>query len=100
MEGNRLILKRKIPRGRQRLVAIFAGAFAVAGLVIIAQMKATLSAHSLEAVRADLTNMRAQVAEQQQIAPLATAPAAPVASSPDIAVDKFKKLLQDTPVTP
>ncbi len=105
MEGQRLIIKRRIPRGRERLALVFAGGLAVIGLIGLAQLKATLSARSLVAVKSDLTNMRAQFGSVTSgsaaiLTPTAdaAAPAAVTPSSQDTAVEKFKQLLQDTPV--
>jgi hypothetical protein len=109
MEGSRLILKRKIPRGRERLVAIFAGAFVIAGLVMVAQLKTTLSARALGAVRSDLTDMRVQFGEDVNAATEKADTETPTESTPapsaeptgaDKAVEKFKQLLQDSSANP
>ncbi len=100
MEGNRLIIKRKIPKGKQELLAIFVGAFVVVVIVGVAQLNATLSTRALASVRTDYADMKTQFADTSLAA---TAPAkegvaqaAPTAA--DTAVEKFKKLLQDTSV--
>jgi hypothetical protein len=101
MEGSKLILKRKIPRGRQQIVAIFVGAFAVIALVAIAQMKTTLSAQALASVREDFGNMKTQFGDSTSAVTAAngsTEVSTPTPTPADTAVEKFKKLLQDVPV--
>jgi len=88
MEGHRLIIKRKIPRGRERLVAVFVGGLAVTGLIMLGQLKTTLSARALVSVKSDLTNMRTQFGAVDSAVPA------------DTAVDKLKKLIQDASVKP
>ncbi|MFA5946438.1 MAG: hypothetical protein WC813_00240 [Patescibacteria group bacterium] len=101
MEGSKLILKRKIPRGRQQIAAIFVGAFAVIALIAIAQMKTTLSAHALASVKEDFASMKTQFGETAAApTPMSgsTEASTPTATPADTAVEKFKKLLQDVPV--
>jgi hypothetical protein len=106
MEGHKLILKRKIPKGRQQLAALLVGAFVVVVVVAVGQLKTTLSAQALAAVRGDFTEMKTQFSDAtaSPLAPsmngggVATAPAAVPATPADEAVEKFKKLIQDVPV--
>jgi len=100
MEGQRLIIKRRIPKGRQELVAIFVGAFLVVGLVGLGQLKATLSANALSAVKSEVGNTQNQLVDSTTAAKAQVSNSAPVISpsSPEAAVEKFKKLLQDTSV--
>ncbi|MFA5945958.1 MAG: hypothetical protein WC802_03565 [Patescibacteria group bacterium] len=98
MEGHRLIIKRKIPRGRERLVAVFVGGLAITGLIMLGQLKTTLSARALVSVKSDLTNMRTQfdspLLASPQVGGVATQTPA------DTSVDKLKKLIQDASVKP
>lgn len=100
MEGHRLILKRKIPRGRQQLLALFAGAFVVVGLIAIAQLKTTLSANALASVKEDFGGMKSQLKTQASAASdLVKVEEQPAPATPEeTAVEKFKKLIQDVPV--
>lgn len=108
MIGHRLIIKRRIPKGREQLLALFAGAFVIVGLVMIAQLKATLSARALTSVGADLVDIQGRLNNVGAAGtPSATTtPATDVVDSAetvtpaDTAVEKFKKLLQEVPVTP
>lgn len=100
MEGHKLILKRKIPKGRQKLAAIFIGAFAVVALISLAQLKTTLSANALASVREDFGVMQGQMKTQADAASELVKPEEQVAlpTPEEEAVEKFKKLIQDVPV--
>lgn len=97
MEGHRLIIKRKIPKGREKLVVVFVGALAIAGLVMLGQLKTTLSARALTSVQGDVINMRTQFGETAD-AVQGQEPAAAKPTPADESVEKFKKLIQDATV--
>ncbi len=63
MEGKRLILKRHVPRGRQRLAVLIALGGIIALVVLLLQFKMTLSAQSLANVSKDVNGMRSDFSD-------------------------------------
>ena len=63
MEGSRLILKRHVPRGRQKLAVLIGIGTLVSLVILVLQLKMTLSASALENVHDDVANMRADFDE-------------------------------------
>gem|GEM_PF-2587861 len=93
MEGSRLILKRHVPRGRQRLAVMIALGGLIALVVMFLQFKMTLSAQSLANVSRDVSGMSADLTNTLSQGAEKAAPAIP-ATPTEENIAELKVLLQ------